>query len=391
MIQSLRVKDFQGHKESVLEFCGGVNVIIGKSDAGKSSFLRGIYLVLKNRPTSTSYIRKGSASTGKRGAKQLGTAEVDMVIVEDGKVTKVSRVRGQGVNKYSCGDEEYDVVGRDVPEEVTQVLNLDSINLQRQHDQPFLVFESPGSVASTLNKFTNLDEVDEVVKILAGDLRAATAKKVTAEEQSTEIQKKIAAYDYLKSLEELVEVLEEIEAEYDEISESNENLKGLVEELKEADALLKGHQDKVKKLQPLMVKAVKLYEVIKEIDEKRVGKKGELERLSGVCRDIQDAQARLDEIEGALPVKRKALKLHKKVLSLEEEIELQKGQEQQVLNIIDDISNVEEELEVKKIELQDKQQCLKETKAELEKVDTCILCEQKLTKTAKKAMLRNLK
>ena len=50
MIQSLHIKNLQSHKDSHLDFCEGVNVIVGPSDSGKSAILRALRWIVKNRP-----------------------------------------------------------------------------------------------------------------------------------------------------------------------------------------------------------------------------------------------------------------------------------------------------------------------------------------------------
>jgi exonuclease SbcC len=47
-IQKLKIKNFQSHHDTEIEFGPGINVITGTSDAGKTSILRAIMFVLYN-------------------------------------------------------------------------------------------------------------------------------------------------------------------------------------------------------------------------------------------------------------------------------------------------------------------------------------------------------
>ena len=60
MIKSVELKNFQSHNQSRLEFCDGVNIIVGASDSGKSAILRGLFWVLYNNPNGTGRITKQS-------------------------------------------------------------------------------------------------------------------------------------------------------------------------------------------------------------------------------------------------------------------------------------------------------------------------------------------
>jgi len=59
MIDAIELKDWEGHKESVLELSDTVTVILGRSHNGKSSIIRAIDWVLNNRPVSTVYFPRG--------------------------------------------------------------------------------------------------------------------------------------------------------------------------------------------------------------------------------------------------------------------------------------------------------------------------------------------
>jgi chromosome segregation ATPase len=48
MLKSLRIINFESHKDTTINFTDGFNVIIGQSDGGKSSIIRAIAAVCYN-------------------------------------------------------------------------------------------------------------------------------------------------------------------------------------------------------------------------------------------------------------------------------------------------------------------------------------------------------
>ena len=165
MISKLSLKDCKTHKDTVLEFSPGVNVITGDSGHGKTNILLGLNLVVGNRPLGTGWIRRG----------QDGGA-VDIEVKEYNDVFNVIRSRDNSNNSYSIekngkpvGD-PFTAFGNSPPEEVSEILNLSDINVQKQRDQHFLVYTPPGQIATYIRSITKLDEIDRVTKLLSSKI-----------------------------------------------------------------------------------------------------------------------------------------------------------------------------------------------------------------------------
>ncbi|MFW6173626.1 MAG: AAA family ATPase, partial [Elusimicrobiota bacterium] len=141
MIKSLELNNFQSHKNSLLEFDPGVNIIVGNTDSGKSSLIRSLKLVIYNKPSGDSFIS--------HWAKQLNVKlEVDDHTIQ--------RVKGSS-NKYILDDKEFTSFGTTTPDEINQVINMSDVNTQFQLDPAFLLSSTSGEVAQYLNKVANLD------------------------------------------------------------------------------------------------------------------------------------------------------------------------------------------------------------------------------------------
>jgi len=163
MIKKLHIKNFQSHKDSVLELTAGLNVITGTSDSGKSAIIRAVELVRTNRPRGTSYIRQGSkGGTSVEVTTDLGTA---------------CRKRSGTTNQYLVDGEELNAVGADVPAKVLDVLLLDDINIHNQLDSHFMLLESPGKVAKVLQQACRMENAEEAIASVVSSARSMKTRR----------------------------------------------------------------------------------------------------------------------------------------------------------------------------------------------------------------------
>lgn len=164
MIEKLHIKDFQKHEDLKLKFTKGLNVIVGHTDAGKSAIFRALNFCLYNQHKGVNHVR-------------LGTKFSDVTCTIHGK--KVRRVKGTGKNFYEVDGLELKAFGAGLPEEVEQVTKMGDINIQGQHDNIFLLADSPGAVARYLNKLINIDIIDRTMSAL-GSAQLEAGREVTS-------------------------------------------------------------------------------------------------------------------------------------------------------------------------------------------------------------------
>ena len=55
MIQTGVIRNFQSHKKSILNLSKGVNVIVGKTDSGKSAIIRALRWLFTNTPSGDAF------------------------------------------------------------------------------------------------------------------------------------------------------------------------------------------------------------------------------------------------------------------------------------------------------------------------------------------------
>ena len=203
MLKSISITNFQGHKNSTVEFCGGLNVIGGTSDSGKSSIVRAIRWVTENRPSGDS-IKNWYCEKNDKVSVNIEMSE-----------GTVGKERTDGKVKYLInskkGFSEYEAVRSDVPQEVTDLFNLSEINLQTQHDPYFLLNDSPGDVAKKLNSLVGLDIIDTIFKNLNSRILDKKRNISYGEESITNLTNQIESMSWVAQAEIELDTIEEEE------------------------------------------------------------------------------------------------------------------------------------------------------------------------------------
>lgn len=212
MINGVKIKNFQSHKDTKIHFNPeGVNVIIGNSDQGKSAILRSMLWVIRNRPLGIDDI----ISHWARDKKGKITDEMEVVIsTENGNV---SRKRTADDNEYrltvesKTGDEEsklFQAINKEVPADIDKFFKLTDVNIQQQHDSSFLLSSSAADVAKYFNRIVRLDVIDSVLS-KAESLRRETNKKIKeTESEIKNYEKEIGTYKWLDKAEKYQEKLQ---------------------------------------------------------------------------------------------------------------------------------------------------------------------------------------
>lgn len=221
MINSVRLKDFQSHKDSTFEFIPGVNVITGVSGVGKSSIIRALnYLFTNKKPNGVEYKRRPDA----KGFE----IEVDI----DGH--KIHRIKSTKANEYRIDGEVYKDIGITVPDKVFELSNIKSIKvgtdefnvqLAKQFDPHFLMFLPDSAKVKFLNRLSGSHILDIALKETNRDLLELEKEKLKSENELTGVQ---------ATINNLVDVIEPIKAivadarvQYEKLSEDATRLETL--------------------------------------------------------------------------------------------------------------------------------------------------------------------
>lgn len=155
----MQVEFFEKHTRKRIVFSPLATSFIGLSDEGKSSLMRALRWACLNEPSGTAFIQWGQQFTRVR----LGV---------DGRT--VTRRAGDK-NIYKLDAEVYKAFGRNVPDDIAQLLNVSELNFQRQIEGPFWLTQSAPEVSRALNAIIDLGVIDETLATSASAVRKERA------------------------------------------------------------------------------------------------------------------------------------------------------------------------------------------------------------------------
>lgn len=348
MLKSIKIKNFESHKNSKINLSPGINIIIGDNDSGKSALLRSLEQIALN-PIGDDY--RSNFANGKE--------ETEIEIITD-KDEIIKRIRSKNKNQYQIGNNQpLEAFGRGkVPDEISTILSIENINIQPQKEPAFLLTSNSGQIAKYLNQIVNLEEID-------GSLSFIKKKKKTINHN-------------IELLE--TENLVELEKELEQYS----NLETWESKLKEVE----GYENQCKKLESTYEKGISLLDELdglqsKLAEDKRIIQyKSEVSTLLSYSKNSSDLSVKIQKAfclivelhkQNKYKEKYKNILQHKKgVASL---VELYKNQK----SLGDKIEKVEKRLYNLKTEEKRKKDLIsliKTKKTELDKImpDICPLC-----------------
>lgn len=169
-ITSVTLKNFQAHKDTTIQFDRGLNIIVGESNNGKTSILRGILWAIDNQPLGNDFIMAGENDCSVTINFSDGTYIERGRTVKDTGYYKIRYIDDNG--KYI--DQTYRGFTNAVPVEVANVHQMPKVNITKdiethlnvlsQLDGPFLLTESPLVKASAIGRITGTHVIDAAIK-----------------------------------------------------------------------------------------------------------------------------------------------------------------------------------------------------------------------------------
>lgn len=160
MFEQIRFENFQAWKDLTLTLDPHATVLVGPSDSGKSSIVRGLRWICLNQPRGSEFIREGES-----------TATVTAVV--DGQT--VSRQHGKQA-RYTLGAEEFVAFNRDVPVPIANLINVTDLNFQNQHDPVFWFSEGAAATSRNINAIVDLGVVDDLLNRVGERIRKSKTK-----------------------------------------------------------------------------------------------------------------------------------------------------------------------------------------------------------------------
>ena len=198
MITKIEIKNFQSHKNTALEFDKGVNVICGESDNGKSAVIRSIQWVVENYPQGIDKIN----SNWNENLKEPLSVKL---YTDKGYVERIRDKTRNGYDICKTGEQivKLDAIGKGVPKEVIDFLNVSDVNFQFQLDPPYLLSKTPGQASEYLNEIVHLDSIDRIMSIADSDKRQLSSEQKTVESDIKKLEEDLKNYEWVDEADKL--------------------------------------------------------------------------------------------------------------------------------------------------------------------------------------------
>ena len=249
MISKLRIRNFQSWEDATFHFHPGLNIFLGSGDSGKTSAAsRSVRWVQENRIRATSnapmgdaYVSRWAKKTSAKGTATL-LGDCDVTITRpDGSYCRRFREAAKSkndkeANGYELNGERYTAIGVGVPDAVSQWFNWSEVNVQKQHDQAFLISKGAGEVSAFLNRTVKLDDIDAHISAAAGLLRTEKANGIQLEKDQEADTAALEALSWVDGASERMEALEALSLAKDALESKAERLRDLVRQMQDAQA-----------------------------------------------------------------------------------------------------------------------------------------------------------
>lgn len=364
-ISKIHIKNFQNHKDTVIELTGGLNILTGTSDSGKTAIYRCLeYIYLMGAEGYGSW-----DSTWVQHGAAYATIEISF---DDG--SKLIRIKGDSKNEIYLfkddDDEPYyskTKVGIKYDQEVLDFLNnpfydkeIGSLPFTNQTDSIFLVGAPESKIPEFIAKMSNFTEFEQAVNFLEKENNFYSKQIRVSDEKILKYKNDLEKYadldDKIKSLDDIEEyktlnssIINRITLAQSIIEEANnkvstkKQLKNENEKDTEFISVIKKHiqdnQDLNTKINSMEEIDLNINEKIANIDKlKIINKKFEylvsdatdkkLKSLTSKVSTIQECHDLEDSIDG-------------KQIELDELKELQSKDKTSLKNIEDEIESIQ--------------------------------------------------
>jgi len=211
IFKKIHIKNFQSHKNSVVEFTLGLNVLIGPTNAGKSAVLRALQKLIRDYPAGKDFINEDADS-----------ASIELTFERDNKEYKITRSITATKNLYYLSvenqEQEFGGFGREIPQEIQNALEMFLIELENtdeidlhfldQHDPLFMISKGSAGVRSKiLGRVGGLHILDKGIVQVNKDTRQENSNLKIKVEEKEKIQNELNDFPNITIMEQIVEKL----------------------------------------------------------------------------------------------------------------------------------------------------------------------------------------
>ncbi|HHY48061.1 MAG TPA: AAA family ATPase [Firmicutes bacterium] len=303
-IKRVVIENFQSHEKTEMEFSpGGLTVIVGPSDSGKSAIIRALRWLFFNEPRGSDFVRAGAS-----GPCRV-SAELDNGVI-------VTRERDGNRNRYILESPDKDRMvfegfGNEPPAEIVKAhgmvkVPLDTdlsicLNLAQQLEGPFLISETGAVRARAIGRVSGVHILDAAIRAASREAGQYESERKALLDKIGELDNELKEYSDLQDIENRLKQVEQIREEVKVRGARLETCIRLRSEIRTADEGLKGATGMLERLSPLdqafsyISRADSLTSRLAELARRR-------DSLEQVENDILAAQTILNGTEGIGPV-----------------------------------------------------------------------------------------
>jgi exonuclease SbcC len=214
LIKKVVLKNLLSHKNSVLEFVPGLNIIIGETKAGKSAILDGIDWFRTGRPPGDTIRSNWGGQTNLSVTNDSG---------------RMWRTKGDDINEYGLNGQRFTMDKKKTPpQEILNALNINEINFKDQFSSHFLLTDTPGKVAEHYNQITHLDFFDDGRQKIQKWITGLDQKIKDEKQEEKRLNEALKNYEDIPEIEKEIEHLEQMEKNKKEIEDSTRDLENLL-------------------------------------------------------------------------------------------------------------------------------------------------------------------
>jgi len=238
-MNKITIDNFQAHDHTeMLLHPTGVSIIKGTSNSGKSSIIRALRWVIENRPRGFGF--RSNFKELKSG--NLTSVQIDLdnisVIRERNKLTGDKAVNCYRILKDGQQVFFGEALNTDVPNEVKEALNMDSLNIHGQHDKFFMLQETAGERGRMLNDFCDMSVIDRTLSKIDSKFRKTANDIKQTESDISKLADKISTLpDYepylpiIQNLENDIQRLQRLNSRFSELKSLKEKHEILLQEI----------------------------------------------------------------------------------------------------------------------------------------------------------------
>lgn len=211
----VEVRNFQSIEHATVKI-DGFTTLVGRSNIGKSAFVRAVKAALTGAPVS-SQVRHGvTCQRALRGVKTCSCFASVRI-----KTTGFDLLweKGDTVNRYEFNGTTYEKVDKGVPDFLQQYVapvkvgeSKELLQVSDQFTPIFLLDQTGTVVADVLSDVAHLDRINIAMRSSERDRREAIATRKVREKDTIELEGELGTYD---GLDDVVDRAKAIETAYD--------------------------------------------------------------------------------------------------------------------------------------------------------------------------------